>query len=143
MGKPCGPIGLVWIPYSDPLCLARYLWMPIPFICNESLGFTTLYKDHASDTGLWLHCSFGLLLLNPFELDCLTVGLMGNSPVEMYQFCNNLLKYYITEDAMFSSHLSQTWKLTLVAHPFNRDSTTPFGERNPKIFEYLTERTIQ
>lgn len=113
----------------------------------QKLGLTQSYKDEKSDVGKWLHYCFGLLFLEPNEVeDFYFFELYEIKPqnTNLEKFSDYLFENYLTKESKFPPHVwasasADLNKSTNACESFHAHFNNSMYHTHPSIFIFVKE----
>lgn len=112
----------------------------------QSLGLVSHYRQRDSTIGQWLRWSFGLMYLNPNEVDdCFVEDLYSIIPQDqnVIHYADYLVDNYLSEDAFFNPQLwaycsSSLEHTTNACEAFHRTFNSFFYVPHPDIYRFVS-----
>ena len=105
-------------------------------------GYATIYNSE-SENGLWLRWTFGLMFLEPEEVDEAFFFLVSKAPVEVRPFYDYLCENYIGEGAKFPPSMwaafdSTIQRTTNACESFHCNFNHQFASAHPNIHSFTS-----
>lgn len=111
----------------------------------QNLGLVSEYRDSNSTIGQWLRWTFGLLFLNPNEVeDCFVEDLYSDIPQndKVIEYADYLVENYISDDSVFPPQIwascsSDKERTTNACESFHSHFNSSFYVAHPDIFKFI------
>lgn len=112
----------------------------------QTLGLATTYKDTKSEEGKWLHYIFGLMYLDPEQIEDAFCDLVSIQPADarLTRFADYLTDTYIDHEEkatfpprVWASATSELWRTTNACEGFHSKFNAACPSPHPNIFQFL------